>query len=287
MVSAFGKKHFWHFLIFTFGGLFLLGSYVVIGEPAPEEAVEIGPLAAIAAIIFGVYLFFQGEKLLASGKEWIEYYDAVVMAVGIALVVRTFVVEPFKIPSGSMIPTLLVGDYLFVKKYAYGYRVPFTRMRIFLGEGPARGDVAVFEYPTDPSKDYIKRIVGLPGDRIAYDNKRLLVNGEPVSYLPQGPYDYQDERGTRFSAGRFMERLDGKEHSILIQNAPFFTQRAEWVVPEGRYFVLGDNRDNSNDSRFWGYVPDYRLVGKAVMLFWSWDGYAGGVRWDRLGDSVI
>ena len=234
---------------------------------------------------FGFFLLLGGEKLLSRDTLAVEYYEAIVMAVGIALLVRTLVIEPFKIPSGSMIPTLLVGDYLFVSKFAYGHRVPFTRQRMFMSEGPQRGDIVVFEYPKDPRKDYIKRIVGLPEDRIRYENKRLSVNGQPVAYESQELFTYHDERGQEVDSVKLMEKLGERFHPILWR--PFaYSETSEEIVPPGHYFVMGDNRDNSNDSRYWGFVPAYRLVGKAVAIFWSWDGRVGRPRWDRLGQVV-
>ncbi|MBF0126284.1 MAG: signal peptidase I [Magnetococcales bacterium] len=208
------------------------------------------------------------------------------MAVGIAFMVRTFVVEPFKIPSGSMIPTLLVGDYLFVNKFAYGYRIPFTRERIWMDAPPKRGEIAVFEYPKDPAKDYIKRIVGLPGDRIAYREKRLFVNGEPVPTQADGVFLYYNEFEQQVESQRYLEKLGEQPHTILLRPFAGGDQTTEEVTPPDHYFVMGDNRDNSNDSRFWGYVPAYRLVGRAVALFWSWDRMAGKPRWERMGQGI-
>ncbi|MBF0453561.1 MAG: signal peptidase I [Magnetococcales bacterium] len=238
----------------------------------------------------GTYFLFYGKKFFSKESETLEYFEAIAMAVGIALTVRAFVVEPFKIPSGSMIPTLLVGDYLFVSKSAYGFRLPFTQSRILMGDGPERGDVAVFEYPRDPSKDYIKRVVGLPGDRIVYRNKRLYINGSQVEYQPVGEYTYQTVRDTQEEATLFTEKLEGAPHPILVQSYSFMDGYTDQVVPSGHYFVMGDNRDNSNDSRAWGFVPAHRLVGKALRIFWSWeqhsDGLMDGVRWDRLWTQV-
>ncbi|MBF0368521.1 MAG: signal peptidase I [Magnetococcales bacterium] len=287
MPRAWKKKHFWHGALFLAAGLFMLGSYVVIGEPIPREASEeIGPIIALVLIGVGIFLFVWGEDILKRESLAVEYYDAIVMAVGFALLIRTFILEPFKIPSGSMIPTLLVGDYLFVDKSAYGMRVPYSRTRIFMGEGPERGDIAVFEYPRDPSKDYIKRIVGLPGDKVVYRNKRLYLNDIPVEYQPGGPFIYRDERGNEVEAANFQEMLPGAPHPILVRPFVFAEDNTEEVIPPGHYFVLGDNRDNSNDSRFWGFVPGYRLVGKAVFLFWSWDRQEGSLRWERVGQAV-
>ena len=291
------KKHMWHGMLFLLIGFFMLGSYGNIDPPDPntlaqqEDAIQIGPVTAVIIIGIGIFMFFGGKKFLAKNSLTVEYYEAIVVAVSIALMVRTFVIEPFKIPSGSMIPTLLVGDYLFVSKFAYGHRIPFTRHRVFMINGPKRGDIAVFEFPQDPRKDYIKRIVGIPGDRVAYRNKRLYLNGKIVGYEDNGAYHYTNERGQQVDSQHFSEKipaLDGDgsvDHPILVR--PFaYSQPTETVVPPGHYFVMGDNRDNSNDSRYWGFVPDYRLVGEALAIFWSWDNQENTLRWDRLGQEV-
>ena len=278
-------KHLWHGAGFFLAGLFMLGSYVAVGDPSLDDSVRVGPLAGMALIGVSLFMVFGGKKFLAQQNLTVEYYEAIVMAVGIALMVRTFVVEPFKIPSGSMIPTLLVGDYLFVSKFTYGHRVPFTRTRVFMGEGPKRGDIAVFEYPKDPRKDYIKRIVGLPGDHIVYRNKRLYLNGEPVGYESKGAYNYLNEQAQKVESVHFNESFKEGIHSILVR--PFaYSDPTDTVVPEGHYFAMGDNRDNSNDSRYWGFVPAHRLVGKAVAIFWSWDHHQSSLRIERLGQAV-
>jgi signal peptidase I len=282
-------KHRIHGLVFLCGGLFTFGKYVIIRETGFEYVAGIGSVAAGLAILWGLFLLRPGQGILDREHPVVEYYDAMALAIGIALVVRTLFFEPFKIPSGSMIPTLLVGDYLFVNKMAYGQRIPYTPWRLLAGDGPQRGDVAVFEYPRDPGKDYIKRIVALPGDRVVYDNKRLSVNGVPVEQNWQGTYTYINERGFRVEAGAYQEQLPaqtGPAHTVLVQRDAPAGPRIDEQVPPGYYFVMGDNRDNSNDSRFWGFVPGERMVGKAVRLFWSWDGQQESVRWDRLWNAV-
>lgn len=291
------KRHLWHGALFLLVGIFMLGSYGSVGPLAPgetslpDDSIQLGPITALLIMGVGIFMIFGGRKFLAKNNLVVEYYEAIVVAVGIALVVRTFVIEPFKIPSGSMIPTLLVGDYLFVSKFAYGHRIPFTRKRLFMLNGPERGDIAVFEFPQDPRKDYIKRVVGLPGDRVAYRNKRLYLNGEMVGYEAGGRFSYVNEHKQSVESLRLSENLpnasnpEGVSHPILLR--PFsFSDPTEETVPAGHYFVMGDNRDNSNDSRYWGFVPDYRLVGEALTIFWSWDHQEGRLRWDRLGQAV-
>ena len=210
---------------------------------------------------------------------WVEYSVSFFPVILIVFLLRSFLVEPFKIPSSSMVPTLLVGDFILVNKYAYGIRLPVVNRKIVeIGE-PHRGDVMVFRYPEDPSLDYIKRVVGLPGDRIEYRNKRLIINGRLV---PERQVDdYLSRERMQFSR-RYIEALDGSEHEILLEDdapAAVLPSRAAagncnynmnglaCTVPPGHYFVMGDNRDNSSDSRVWGFVPDQNIVGKAFFIW--------------------
>ncbi|MBF0175551.1 MAG: signal peptidase I [Magnetococcales bacterium] len=284
---GFTKRHLQHGAMFLIAGVFMFGSYMVLGVDTILERMGPAATAGLCMVAFGIFLLLPGQRILDRPSWFREYYDAIVLAVGIALFVRTFIIEPFKIPSGSMIPTLLVGDYLFVNKLAYGHRIPFTRDRVLFGHGPQRGDIAVFEYPREPNKDYIKRIIGLPGDRIVYDHKRLVINGKPVAYETSGPFSYKNEHTYEVNAERRLESIGKGAYSILVQpQLEFMDRRTETVVPPGHYFVMGDNRDNSNDSRVWGFVPSYRLVGKAVALFWSWDSHASSPRWYRVASAV-
>ncbi len=233
-----------------------------------------------------------------------ETIRTVIYAVLIALVVRTVAYEPFNIPSGSMIPTLLVGDYLFVSKFSYGYSrhsFPFSMVPLdgrVLGEGPDRGDVAVFKFPGDNATDYIKRVIGLPGDTIQVQMGRLFINGEAVERERVEDFVIRDHFGNVRRLGRFTETLpNGTTHEILEEsdferydNTPLFR------VPEGHYFMMGDNRDHSEDSRgSVGFVPVENLVGRAEVLFFSTDGSARlwelwrwpfAIRWERLFQSV-
>ena len=186
-----------------------------------------------------------------------EYLEAIVIAVILALFIRTFVVQAFKIPSGSMKPTLLVGDHILVNKFIYGIKIPFTdKTLIHLGK-PKRGDVVVFKYPLDTTKDYIKRVIGLPGDKIELANKQLRINGKVV-----------DDPHASYSV-----------YGNLRNFGPV-------TVPAHHLFVMGDNRDESSDSRVWGFVPYAYLKGKAFLIYWSWDREHFGVRWSRIGDIV-
>lgn len=216
------------------------------------------------------------EKL---GKEplLVEYGKSFFPVLAIVLVLRSFLVEPFQIPSGSMKPTLEVGDFILVNKFAYGIRLPVLDTKVIEVGDPQRGDVMVFRYPSDPNVNYIKRVIGLPGDRIVYSNdKRLTVNGQLVAETLVG-----DEPGTLGSARLYQEKLGEVEHMIRKEmRRNLMEPGKEWVVPEGHYFMMGDNRDNSNDSRYWndpniprdllGMVPDRNIVGKAFAVWMSW-----------------
>ena len=217
----------------------------------------------------------------ASEPWWVEYGASFFPVILVVFVLRSFIVEPFKIPSGSMIPTLLVGDFILVNKYTYGIRLPVANWKIIDLNSPQRGDVMVFRYPEDPSLDYIKRVVGIPGDRVAYQNKRLTINGQavPVEELP----DYlHPER--LFYSQQFIEKLGEGEHRMLTdqdapayvphpaqfpnrQNCSYNSEGVICTVPPATYFVMGDNRDNSRDSRFWGFVPEENIVGKAFFIW--------------------
>ena len=193
------------------------------------------------------------------------------------LIIRSFVFEPFRIPSGSMMPTLLQGDFIFVKKFSYGLRLPVTETKILETGAPERGDVVVFRLPSDPSINYIKRVVGLPGDEIVYERHRLTINGEEVP-LEAHPDASNDDP-------RFLEQLGERQHEILITNAAYMVRDGVYRVPEGHYFVMGDNRDNSRDSRFIDAIPETHLVGEAVRIWMHMDGLTWP-RWDRIGNKI-
>ena len=211
---------------------------------------------------------------------WREWLESLVVIAIIAIVIRSFIVAPFKIPSSSMVPTLEVGDYLFVTRYDYGFRIPFTDIQL-APKRAKRGDIVVFDYPGDRSIDYIKRIVGLPGDEIRYENNKLFVNGKEMPLLRKGTRAYFLGDGSVDMATVYEERLFDVDHEVLRKN--FSIKDGIWKVPPDHYMVLGDNRNNSRDSRFWGFVPQSYLVGKAAIVWWSWDGAKGEVRWNRLG----
>lgn len=214
---------------------------------------------------------------------WREWLESLLVVAIVAFVIRSFVIAPFKIPSSSMVPTLDVGDYIFVLRYPYGIRIPFTDLQFFPSEAK-RGDVAVFDYPDDRSKDYIKRIVGLPGDVIRYQDNKLYVNGKEMPLQNIGTRVYYMQDGEADVSGLYKEQLFDVNHEVLRKQ--FSIKDGVWKVPAGHYFAMGDNRNNSRDSRFWGFVPQSYLVGKAVLIWWSWDNHGDTVRWNRIGSLV-
>ena len=227
----------------------------------------------------------QAKQELLAQPWWLDWTAGLFPVILIVFLLRSFLFEPFKIPSGSMMPTLLIGDLILVNKFHYGVRLPIVNKKIIDNNDPARGDVMVFRFPSDPSTDYIKRVVGLPGDEVSFRNQQLSINGQAVPVEPLPPPGFYDEDSRRYSL-EFKEKLGDVEHRILInpQSTPFFGSQegnrfpyrencrysAEGVtckVPPGHYFMMGDNRDNSLDSRYWGFVPDQNIIGRAFFIW--------------------
>ena len=211
----------------------------------------------------------------------VEYSKSFFPVILVVFLIRSFIVEPFKIPSGSMMPTLLSGDFILVNKFTYGLRVPILNNTFIETNHPKRGDVFVFHYPPDPSIDYIKRVVGLPGDKIAYKDKQLYINGQKLDVNFDSDYQYVGSGLNMVNAKRYKEQLGDKKHDILIEeNTVSLTIDGEIEVPAGHYFAMGDNRDNSRDSRAWGFVPEANLVGKAFFIWWNFDNFG------RIGSTI-
>lgn len=232
---------------------------------------------------------------------WVEYGASFFVVILPIFLLRSFWLEPFRIPSESMVPTLLAGDFILVNKYAYGVRLPVLNKKIVEVGAPKRGDVMVFRYPIDPTQNFIKRVVGLPGDKVAYINKRLTINGEEMPVRPEQPYS---EPG-KYEIDQFTETLGGVEHRILNvngtspstpeqnrqshayqENCKYSEQGVECIVPAGYYFMMGDNRDNSSDSRVWGFVPDENIVGRAFFIWFHAEGIIppSGIKFGRIGN---
>ncbi len=242
-------------------------------------------LTCATGLLWCLDKFWARKQRVAGAPDpfWVEYGASFFPVIVAVFVLRSFLFEPFKIPSGSMIPTLVVGDFILVNKFTYGLRLPVINKKILDNNTPQRGDVMVFRYPVDPSLDYIKRVVGVPGDVVRYENKHLTVNGKALTQekLP----DYFDKDRSYYTP-RFTERSEQATHDILVEpDAPSFVSHVgnfpyrdkclynssgfQCEVPPGHYFMMGDNRDNSQDSRYWGFVPDENIVGKAFFIWFN------------------
>ena len=247
-------------------------------------------------------LFFAAKRKAATGSAGkdertepliVDYARSFFPIFLIVLILRSFILEPFRIPSSSMMPTLLRGDFILVNKYEYGVRLPVLNTKVIANGSPERGDIIVFRYPEDPGIPFIKRVVGVPGDRIQYKNKRLSINEVEVELKSRGIYRGGDADERENSAHQLSERLGALTHDILIN--PLYPPRLEVdrIIPAGHYFVLGDNRDNSRDSRYWGLVPDENLVGRAFYIWMNFrtDGFfnlgSWHMDWGRIGSTII
>ena len=249
-------------------------------------ALILSTLTLVSGIVVAYNRFYYQKKIEASDgsgnramNTLIEYSRSFFPVLLFVLIIRSFIFEPFRIPSGSMMPTLLQGDYIFVKKYSYGLRWPVIEKKIFETGSPQRGDVVVFRLPSDPSINYIKRVIGLPGDTIVYRDHQLYINGEQMPLTKHPDTRLQD------SALIFIEGLDGREHEIRISRPGSRTTERTYTVAEGQYFMMGDNRDNSQDSRFIGEIPETHLVGEAVRIWMHMDGFEWPA-WSRIGTKI-
>jgi signal peptidase I len=217
----------------------------------------------------------------------VEYARSLFPVLLIVLVFRSFLFEPFKIPSGSMIPTLLVGDFIVVNKFSYGIRLPVLNKKVISMGDPQRGDVVVFRYPKDTSVNFIKRAVGLPGDTVVYRDKQIFVNGEKVEGTASGRFESNDVKCTTPAADAMLidEQIGEVTHKVLLHDGSR-SRNGQWVVPEGYYFMMGDNRDRSNDSRAWGFVPEENLLGRAVGIWLNFDFDKGCADLSRVGNGI-
>ena len=244
----------------------------------------------VTGVISGLYWLaverVKGRVPVDQLPVLVEYARSFFPVVFIVLVLRSFLFEPFRIPSGSMMPTLLVGDFILVNKFAYGVRLPVLNTKIIENGQPRRGDIVVFRFPKDPTVDYIKRVIGLPGDRIGNYHKQIFINGVPMAQTPDGRYAGGTQGESMTGEPLLTEDLQALRHQILIRSQDPSAREGEFLVPEGHYFVMGDNRDNSNDSRFWGAVPEANLVGRAFFIWMSWDSGRPGIAFSRIGTHL-
>jgi signal peptidase I len=227
----------------------------------------------------------KGIKPIVAAPLLVEYARVILFFALLIAGIRAFVAEPFYIPSNSMRPTLFAGDYILVDKMVYGFTLPFSQYKFFAKNGPRRGDIAVFRWSREPSVDYVKRIVALPGDTVSYKNKVIYINDQPVIQTPIGNAHDVASQNT-FPVQVAQEDLPGVVHQIYLRPDVAARDSKKIKVPNDMLFVLGDNRDNSQDSRDWGLVAKADLVGKVVLIWFSWDPYTKHVRWERIGQSV-
>jgi len=256
-------------------------------------------LLSFAVIITGFFWFFEryyqrpkykkktGKKdikltPLPGPIEFMRSLFPVLLAV---LIIRSFIIQPWRVPTGSLEPTIQPGDFILVNQFSYGLRLPVTNTKIFnIGE-PKVGDIAVFRFPPNPNIDYIKRVIGVPGDHVQYIDKVLYINGKrmPQKLISQ---TLDNEPGGGIPSLLKQEDLNGVKHDILIHKFGGKAVNFDLTVPKGYYFMMGDNRDNSGDSRFWGFVPEKNLIGKAFMVFMSWNNANDSIRWSRIGNRL-
>jgi signal peptidase I len=270
--------------------------------------VDFALILFVLSIVTGIlwcYDVFKARKQRPEGTPdpwWVEYGASFFVVILPIFLLRSFVIEPFRIPSGSMVPTLLVGDFILVNKFTYGIRLPILNKKIIEVNTPKRGDVMVFRYPHDTTQDFIKRVVGLPGDKIEYINKHLKINGVEMPAAEDGKYWIP---GTFDVYDKYQENLDGHPHAILTNpnvppyipqqsllvhayssNCTYTLSGVTCVVPPGHYFMMGDNRDQSADSRYWGFVPEENIIGRAFLIWFHADRILplpGGVDFGRVG----
>ncbi|MBA2654318.1 MAG: signal peptidase I [Gammaproteobacteria bacterium] len=244
--------------------------------------VVITGLIALADTLF----FAKRRTNEAAMPKIIEFSKSFFPALLLVWIIRSFIIQPYRVPTGSLEPTVLPGDFIAVKQFSYGLRVPVINQKIFGVGEPKRGDIALFHWPVDTSKLFVKRVIGLPGDHIVYKNKTLTINGQEMSqeYLGKGKDIEQD--GLTSEVDHKIENLAGIKHNIFVKPEVSDPVDVDIVVPDNHYFMMGDNRDDSDDSRSWGFVPETFLIGKAFGIWMSWDAQDHHVRWNRIGKAV-
>ncbi len=247
----------------------------------------------LSAVVLFVNRFVLGkrfDKKNPSVEPWyVDYSRSLFPVFLFVFILRSFIFEPFRIPSSSMLPTLEIGDFLLVNKSVYGVRLPIINKKIIPISSPQRGDIFVFRYPRDLKQNYIKRVMGLPGDVIEYREKRLFINGEEIAFSSVKPYSFLDAEMNNHDVKELTAKLDNDtEHQVLVNPTRFSRSGpGRWEVPEGHYFAMGDNRDHSFDSRGWGFVPEENIVGKAFFIWFHYDSVTDrGFNASRIGESI-
>jgi len=268
------------FEMILFGLVVLCGSTILLCK----YAIKAAPAGSSQAIYISEH----------EVEPWyLDYARSFFPVLLIVFLLRGFIAEPFRIPSGSMLPTLEVGDFILVNKYHYGIRIPILHNKVMQNNDPKRGDIMVFRYPRDNATHFIKRVIGLPGDVVEYRQKRLTINGQELSRQPDGEYLPLNKNGFGSLVDRYTQVIQTgfadpaeTEFSILIDNKRG-SRPIRFTVPEGHYFMMGDNRDNSLDSRSWGFVPEENIVGKAFFVWFHWFNHPdGGIKLSRVGADI-
>lgn len=284
------KPGFIEFSRFAFVLLLLYGIYELFFSKLNISyyfPIALTAVTILTGLIYGLDKIFWAKKRDKTAKKpaLIEFAHSFFLVFLIVLVIRSFVAQPYRVPTGSLEPTVLPNDFLLVTQYSYGLRLPVTNTRFLKISEPKRGEITVFHFPPDPSVDYVKRIVGLPGDHIVYKNKTLYVNGVEAKQTYVGPaLDYGDD--IDIPVKLYEEDLMGVKHPILINPDKVDNRSYDFIVPPGFYFGIGDNRDDSYDGRDWGFIPEANLVGRAQYILLSYDKKAKKLRWSRSGQAL-
>ena len=267
------------------------GTFLILLIIVLFKVFNVGILLLLVILTFGsllIYLIdqciFKKRRERQKKKEplLVEYARSLFPIFLIVLIVRSFIFEPFVVPTGSLEPTVLPGDFLVVNQFSYGLRLPVINTKILSISKPKTGDIAVFHHPAVPGKDLVKRVIGVPGDHIIYKNRVLFINGKEMkqTFLKEGLDIEAPEYGGNTPANFMEENLNGIKHQILLFKKDGKITDLDFIIPEGYYFMMGDNRDNSADSRIWGLMPESALIGKAEFIFFSW---SHGINWSRIG----
>jgi signal peptidase I len=299
---------FWHKFLYTRAGrvflFILIGFFLIVSFSAWVKVSELNTFEGWLTLITGIsgvgYCFYHllSQKRLPKSDEEVEERNGFLQKISfwlsdfcasifpilfVVLILRSFLFEPFRIPSGSMLPTLHLGDFIVVNKYVYGVKLPLSGRKIINNEKPKRGDIVVFRFPSDESLDYIKRVIGIPGDTIVIKGTQVFVNGKLLGGKQIGIYKGKQSEYVGGIATEFKEQYADKNYSIFWVKNRLSSNQQKYVVPAGHYFVMGDNRSNSNDSRYWGWVPEQNIKGKAVYIWLNW---FDEIDWSRVGSSL-
>jgi len=281
----------WLFLAMLLAIVIVLIDLLFFSKPQPESDIKVTEKRSTFRKVcyFLIFLKFSKSEKYSHRPKVVQWSIELFPVLLLVLVFRGFIFEPFRVPSNSMMPTLLTGDFILVNKFNYGFRLPIVNSKIIDFSKPERGDIIVFRYPNYEHSaaysgvDFIKRVVALPGDTISYEKDQLTVNGETVDYRKIGAYQGVDSGKSMSGYRHIRELIDQADHDILLYPLGHSRELSKTTVPEGHYFVMGDNRPHSSDSRFWGYVPENYILGKAIGIWMHWDWNHNTMQFSRIG----